>query len=490
MKKSVRTLLIMLAVLVVLGGAAACLLLFPVGSGEDDASSAASQAERETVVEIDAGDLASIQVENSQGSFAIVPADGASGEESGSDSAAYTIKGLEAYELDASSLKTAAEDLLSIQALRNLGEQDDLEKYGLSGERAAQATIQQKSGGQTVLVLGDTSSSGTVGQYLLKDGQVYIVPALSDVLKGGKLDCVSKAVYSIADWTIGGGEESGEGESSASSEETLPDTLFNLELSGKAFEKPITAEYVARSRLNGYMLTSPVRAESGTDAFESIVTALKSITANRVAAVGVDEAALAEYGLAEPDAQAAFKLNNESLTVKVSAKDSDGNRYLQLAGRDVVYQIENARVRPWAEAQLMDLRKSTICLANVADVEQLSLTREGDMVYDFTVDLSADDPTVQDPSGREIAYGEYEELFQQLTSLAVFSVEEAACSGTPSLRVEYHYKSGESDVVEFYPIEGQDRCACTLNGEYNGQVRGSEMAPLLEKIEDVYGGAA
>ena len=76
MKKSVKSLLIMLAVLVVLGGAAAALVLLP--SGEEDESSPVSSAERESLVEIAKEDISSIQVENSNGGFTILPA-GAAG---------------------------------------------------------------------------------------------------------------------------------------------------------------------------------------------------------------------------------------------------------------------------------------------------------------------------------------------------------------------------------------------------------------------------
>ena len=114
MKKSVKSLLIMLAVLVVLGGAAACLLLFPAESGgEGEASSpAASEEPKETLVQMEEEDLASILVENSQGSFEImpVPPEETGKAESGMAEAAYTytIKGLESYSLDKARLQNAA----------------------------------------------------------------------------------------------------------------------------------------------------------------------------------------------------------------------------------------------------------------------------------------------------------------------------------------------------------------------------------------------
>lgn len=487
MKKPVKNLLIMLAVLAVIGGAAAVLLLMPAEGGEEASSAAAaSSAPRETLIEIAEEDVASITVENSSGSFTLVPVvtAGAQTDESAAEEGlSYTLEGLEAYELNTSSLELCAGDVTGLQSLKALGPQEDLEKYGLSGERAVKVTITEKSGGRTELTLGDTSQSGTAGQYVLKDGQVYIVPALTEALRGGSLDFVSCAVYSVGDLIYTTPDENGE-----DTQTTLPDTLFSLELTGAAFPQPVVLEYVEKSRINGHMLTSPVTAASDTESFNALVASLKSLTANSVAAVGVGEGQLAEYGLDQPDAQAVFHLNEETLTVKASGKDGENQRYIMLEGRDVVYSVDNSRVKAWTEVNPMDLRQSTICLANIADVERLTLTGEGDMVYDFTIDLGAEETTVKKPDGGGIAYEEYQDFFRQLTSLAVFSLEAADLEAAPALEVEYQYKNGTSDVLAFIPVQGQDRYACTLNGDFNGQVRGSEMAPLLEALETVYGG--
>lgn len=496
MKKSVRSLLIMLAVLVVVGGAAALLLLLPTGATEEDASSAAvSQEERQSLLEVDAADVSAIKVENSQDSFTILPVtvqpeESSASSDTGGTSASgpetsYTIEGLEDYDVNTSTLENAAETLLSTTVNRALGPQDGLEKYGLAGEGAVQITIETKSGGSTTLALGITNTSGTTGQYVLKDNEVYLVPALPDLFSGRGLDCVSCDVYSIPSWTISGAEESGE---SSAVTESIPDTLLSASLSGKAFPQPIQIEYVAKSRLNGYMLTAPVTAVADTAAADALTAALKDLVANSVAAVGVTEGELAQYGLDQPDAAVTFTLNQaEEMTLRASAKDADGSRYLMLDGRDVVYKVDNSRISAWAEAQAMDLRTGTICLANIADVERLALTRDGDMVYDFEVDLEAEETTVKKPDGEDVAYEDYQAFFQQLTGLSVFSLEEAPCEGAPALRVEYQYKNGTSDVVEFFPVEGQDRYAAALNGEFNGLVRGSEVNALVGRLDEVFG---
>ena len=489
MKKSVRSLLIMLAVLAVVGGAAALLLLSPASPGEEDASSAASQEERQSLLDLDAADVSAIKVENSQDSFTILPLSAGESvyvegtETEATPAASYTIEGLEGYDVDTSTVENAAEDLLSTTVNRALGPQDGLEKYGLAGEGAARITIETKSGGSVTLTLGTTNSSGTTGQYVLKDGEVYLVPALPGLFSGRGLDCVSCDVYSIPSVEVPAVEESGE---SSAATETVPDTLLSATISGRAFPQPIQIGYVAQSRYNGYMLTQPVTATADDDAADALTAALKDLVANSVAAVGVTEEELAQYGLSEPDAAVTFTLNQaEEMTLRASAKDSGGSRYVMLEGRDVVYKVDNSRVSAWAEAQAMDLRTGAICRADIADVERLALTRDGDMVYDLSIDLEAS--TVRAAGGYEVAYEDYQAFFQQLAGLSVFSLEEAPCEGAPALRVEYQYKGGSSDVVEFFPVEGQDRYAAALNGEFNGLVRGSEVSALVGQLDEVFG---
>lgn len=493
MKKNVRSLLIMLAVLAVLGGAAAVLVgTSPDGDAGESGSSAVSQDERETI-EFDTDNISSIAVQNNEGGFTLLPGPGAAQGESSSQveepETVFVVEGLEGYDLDTASISSAVDSLTSLTIHRDLGAQADLGQYGLDEGQAVRVAIQEKSGGETVLLLGNASSSGgTAGQYILKDGSVCIVTALSAKFRGPALDLVSRDVYTVAsDFAQGTDSEGNE------TQTALPDTLYSAEISGQAFPELIRLGYVETQRLNGHMVTSPVLAESGTAAFDALVASLKSLTASKVQAVGVAGQGLAEYGLSQPDARIEFNLNGQQVALQVSAKDSDGSRYLTMDGRDVVYQVANAQVSAWAEASLMDLRMATVCLANIADVRKLSLTQEGDMAYAFTVTPSETtdlaDSTVVNAAGQEIGYENYQAFYKQLIGLSVFSMEKPSYGGVPTLRVEYTYEEG-TDVVEFYPVQGQDRCAAVLNGQFNGLVRGADVDKLLALLPDLHGGTA
>lgn len=495
MKKNLRMLLIMLAVLVVVGGGAAALLL-TMPAQEEETSSSSSTA-TETILETDAEEFSSVSVENTEDSFVIVPveegtttSEESSSSESSSSSTQFTVEGLESFDIATSSITSGVQTLEDLQATKNLGEQENLEQFGLSGESASTITIHYKDGASQEIVVGNEAGE-TTGRYVLIDGVVYISSSVSNYLLGSSLSFINTStLYSVADRT----EETTDSEGSSSTA-TLTDILYSVELGGTHLDAPITIVYDS-SKISSYLITSPVYAESGSNTFTEMATALKTLSANSVAAVGRTQEVLEEYGLSEPEATIAFNMNGEEHSMAVSAKNEDGNRYLILDDIQLVYEVAADSVSTWADSDLMDMRMSFVWLPTITNVSRLTLTVDGDMVYAYdatrtvneeksTEDNTSYDLSIQNAAGEEITYENYQSFYQQLLSVAVLSTKEATYDAeAPVLRVEYQYFDGsEPDVIEFCPVEGEDaRYAAVLNGGYNGLVRKTEVEALIEKL--------
>ena len=254
------------------------------------------------------------------------------------------------------------------------------------------------------------------------------------------------------------------------------------------------------SKVSGYMVTSPMKAESGTNTFTEIVTALKSLTADSVAATGRTQENLEKYGLSEPYAQIEFDMNGEEHTLAVSDVGSDGNRYLIADDLDVIYVVANDTVSTWAEATLMDLRMSYVWLPNINNVSALTMRVADGTEYRFDVEQvvneedSTEDKTVYDlvvtnGDGQSVDYENYQPFYQMVLSQAVLSTDEATYDAENLvLEITFAYFDGsDPDVVTYCVAEGQEqRYAALLNGGYNGIVRRSEVDTLLEKLPLVY----
>ncbi len=237
-------------------------------------------------------------------------------------------------------------------------------------------------------------------------------------------------------------------------------------------DAPITIVYDS-SKISSYLITSPVYAESGSNTFTEMVTALKT-PFSQLWRRWPHPGGLEEYGLAEPEATIAFNMNGEEHSMAVSAKNEDGNRYLILDDIQLVYEVTADSVSTWADSDLMDMRMSFVWLPTITNVSRLTLTVDGDMVYAYdatrtvneeksTEDNTSYDLSIQNAAGEEITYENYQSFYQQLLSVAVLSTKEATYDAeSPVLRVEYQYFDGsEPDVIEFLPRGGR---GCPLRG--------------------------
>lgn len=503
MKKNLRYLIIMLAVLVVLGGGAAALLLTQPQEETEEVSSASS-AVMEPVIDRESSEVSSIQVKNSKADFQLLPLEQetttSSEEESSSSSVTsvqFTIDGYQGFDLDAAQITGAANTVTAINASKNLGEQEDLEQFGLTGDSATEVTVNYTDGTSDTFTVGNEAGE-SAGRYILKDGVVYISSSFSGALLGTPLDFIKTDIYTVANRV----EETVDSEGS-SSQTTLNDILYHMELSGTHLDKPIVIDY-DESKVSSYLIKEPVIAESGTNQFTEIITALKSLSASSVAAVGRTQENLEKYGLAEPYTKVVFNMNGEDHTLAVSDTNDEGNRYLIADDDDVIYVVAADTVASWAEAELMDLRMSYVWLPNIDSVSAVTLTVEGDMTYRFeatrvvneeksTEDQTKYDLTITNADGNSVDYENYQDLYQAALSMAVLSTDEATYDqGTPTLEITYEYFDGsEPDVITYCAVEGQDeRCAALLNGGYSGLVRRSEVNNLIENLKAVYNNEA
>lgn len=174
MKKTGRNILIMLLVLLVLGGVSAWLFLVPSQEEAENSSSApssqVSSAAGETLVKLKAEDVTSISVKNQEDSFQFV----SQGED-------FSLEGYEDCDLNTTMISSSVGNLLSMTASKNLGSQEDLKEFGLSGEAAVEVEISRKDGTKEKLTLGGKAGE-SAGRYVLKDGTVYIVASISEQL--------------------------------------------------------------------------------------------------------------------------------------------------------------------------------------------------------------------------------------------------------------------------------------------------------------------
>lgn len=481
MKKTGKYIIIMLAVLLVLGGVLAVLHFVPAEEGGEESSAVSSESSAsEPLLDRDMAEVSSVEVEGKD-SYTLLPVKSGDGE-----AVDFTLEGYEDYDLNTTLLTSNVRTLVGLNAAKNLGSQDNLEAFGL-GSDAPEVTLRYTDGGSDKLILGDNAAE-SIGKYVLKDGTVYIVSGVPVNLFESKFSYFNTEIYTVPDRIEVTEDENGETQEAAGL-----DILYNVTLSGAQYPEPVTIEYTSRATSN-YLITSPITAESGNTPFETLLAALKTLTASSVADAGITEEKLEQYGLAEPDAEISFNMNDSEHSLTVSAKDGDGNRYLLADGKDVIYQVTGATVESWAESSVSKLRMSYIWIPNIKNVEKLTITVDGDEVHEYHITRTKNeekstegniqyDLTIETAGGEAVDYDEaYQPFYQKLISLAVFSQDKVDYSGTAEMKAVYEYFDGGSDTLELYKMEDAKRYAAVLNGGFNGQLRGTEVESMLELI--------
>lgn len=481
MKKTGKYIIIMLVVLALLGGAVAVLMNLPTDGEEEESSVPSSSQAGEALLELDEAKVDFIDISNAKSDFTIVPS-----ETTEDGSVYFTLKDYEKYDLNTGLVTSNARSVINVTASKSLGARDDLEAFGLKGEDAAEVTVHCGSDSYS-MTLGSSAPEST-GRYVLMNGEVYIVSSVPANFYGSPFVYFNTEIYTIANRV----EETVDEEGNKTETEGM-DIMYNITFSGKQYPDPISIEYSAKST-SGYLVTEPITAESGNNGFSELVVNLKTLTAASISSVGDDQENLEAHGLLEPDAEIQFNLNNSEHRIAVSAKNSDGLRYMMVDDSDVIYLVENDTVAGWAESSLLGLRMSYIWIPNIKNVEKMTITLGGDAVYQFDVTRTLNeektteqntvyDLAIVDAGGNEVDYSEtYQPFYQLLISMAVFSQDEVEVSGTPDMKVVYEYFDGGSDTLELYKMDDQNRYAAMLNGKFNGQVRGTQVDEVIEKI--------
>lgn len=498
MKRNKRTLIVLAVVVIVLVAAILALLLPDQLSG-DTASSSVSSSTTSTLYEYASKDLKSLQVKNKSGSFTIVPdaeatakaeSEAAASAASSASSAATTtvdtvfkVQELEGLPLNTSAVASAAKDGYVFATVKTVttAEDDQLENYGLTDSTAtAKWTSTFTNGTTKTLLVGSQTPLDSTSYYVREEGSNTVYAANVDSsLLGSVTGLVSNNVtnYQAPD------DDAGTGASTASSPFqqiaiTNQQGSFTLSRSGKGADWSVDGQ-----------------PASG-DAVSTLSSGLAALTADSVAAIHPDSAALTKYGFNAPAAKASLKLlDGSSQTLLIGGTDSDGKYYAMLQGGQVVYLLPSSGLS-WLTQSAIDLRDLKILSNEVTDIASFQIT--GSKSYDFEVTRKEDTASSTEDNksytysatvnGKAVSdYSTYETFFTAASNLQILEAAGAndKPSGTPAQTITLTgYDKSVHHVYQFY-TSGNRRYLVVADGKVFGLMNVSDFDALLESATTV-----
>ena len=298
MKKYKKHIIILAAVVVILGAVMAALLLTAPEKAETGNTS--STAESYSIIEKTGTTVSSISIDNPYSKYVVNVIENEN--EDGSISKSYEVPGYEGVTFKKSSFESAANSLVKLSGLKDLGEIENLEDFGLKGEGASTVVATYSDGSKETLVIGGVASESS-GRYILYNGKVYI--ALVNMIFSSDIS----TMVSVPSWDIGPYYE-------VDGTETYNFEKYNL--SGTNFPRDINIYYDLKKF--EYYMTKPINCYGGYSFIGEVTDTLISFTAGTVMDVLPTEEELDSYGLNEPYAELDFALNGVAHKITVGNK--------------------------------------------------------------------------------------------------------------------------------------------------------------------------
>lgn len=444
-----------------------------VGGNEDIAlESAADESDINNTDENTAYEMVSltleeierIDVENAQGSYAIV-----------SSEDGFVLSGYEKYAQNQEAMNTTVRLLNSLTAEQVYEKDFEKEKYGLE---EPQATVKiSGDAGETVFYLGDYNE-GASAWYLMKEGDegLYsMAKGLGDKMTASLFTYLDTVLISAFD----------------SSTDVMTERLTSISIERPDLEKPleiVASEEPAQAYTSSYELTSPIHVRTSLKVMNEQIGSLFGLSADRV--VGMYEAEKAgDYGLDEPAMVMTVCHDGQEdvFTVGKAVEGTEGGteRYLTCSNSDLLYTIrESGLVFLYVDAD--DLFFEMAILPDINQVEELYLNLKGEE-YVFLLSFEGEDLKVK-LGQQELDAKLFRTFYSFLLEIDIEQINTDAHEGTPVLTAEYRYQGGGSDRVEAYQLTDARRMGIVVNGEPDFEGRIAYLDKLQEELAHLLAG--
>lgn len=464
----------MAAVVVILGAVMAALLLTAPEKAETGNTS--STAESYSIIEKTGTTVSSISIDNPYSKYVVNVIENEN--EDGSISKSYEVPGYEGVTFKKSSFESAANSLLKLSGLKDLGEIENLEDFGLKGEGASTVVATYSDGSKETLVIGGVASESS-GRYILYNGKVYI--ALVNMIFSSDIS----TMVSVPSWDIGPYYE-------VDGTETYNFEKYNL--SGTNFPRDINIYYDLKKF--EYYMTKPINCYGGYSFIGEVTDTLISFTAGTVMDVLPTEEELDSYGLNEPYAELDFALNGVAHKITVGNKCSESKRYVIIDDNEkVVYGTYIDHISKWTESKELDYRDTYASIVFIYDVDKFTVevgdkVLECDMSRTINSDRTSDTTKSYDytckVNGKEVSYSEITKFYGTVIGIPLLNMTDTDNDGEAILKITYEFyddENREDMVIEYQGCKSNpDRAVVLVNGQYNVSVRMNAVREVVTTV--------
>lgn len=491
MKKQIKV-LIGVIIAVVLIVALILVVTFLPSSNNDENNTSSYEDTSTTLLSKTPAEINKIVVKNQYGEFTILsetPTKETTNSETGktetvTEATIYTLVGFEDMELASGQPDSIANDASSITALEtivDLSKKDDNSinsnisynkaDYGLE-EPVATCTVIFSDGETHTIYVGNNVAGDSATYFMFDDRQEIFVGEVSS-FDGFLFNVLSMFSTTVVE--------------PASSDDDTQVTGFTL--SGTAFANVSKSiEFIPVTDISSssaYKMVYPINITANNVATTTVVNSVLNLIASEVVYVNPDEKALDEYKLLNPYSKIAITYKSNSLVLRASEPDEEGNCYLFNESKKLIYKISADKL-PWVTTKYNDFMPETIISPYLSKINKITVDI-GDKNYQFNVKTTT---TVEDNVEKEttvITIGDktldttnFRIYFQNISEIAYKGKSENTSTGDSliTIRFSYNIDNKDDDVISYYATDS----ATKINVAYQGIDTTYNFATYVNKI--------
>ncbi len=463
MKQTTKRIITASSVVAVLGAVLTVVLLLPSEKEHTETASG-------DILLFDKSSLRAedITVKNQSGEYQLLGYDYAKEEESSEEIAViYTMQGYETSVLSKYMTDALVSECLSAAAVRVVDKSGKkYADYGLD-KPASEVTIIYSDDSAIKMALGREAPDQS-GIYCRIDGDksVYLVNASSvDMFLMDKLQLFEKTL---------------------TSEMAESEDIASVSITGTGYDQPVLITYPD-------VMTSPYSETCSRSAFVDFGTLFFDYTASTVAAAGVKEDELAQYGLAEPYMDIKVSTTeNTTVELLASQADKDGSFYFMKQGGTIVYTLSKEEA-DWYGASYRDFLGEYAFSVSLDNADAVDITVDGRtdhyMFRRETVLNPTYEEAVQTTLYREEEKLDNTALYELAAALSALERGEeipATLDGCQEVfRMKVTYTDEAEDTFSLYESEAKTMIA-VLNGHIENTVSADAAGQIVSQAEKLY----
>ncbi len=481
--KMLKTALSMLLVLLMLAGATlAVIKLIP--EKEDETPSTDTQDV--TVYTFTDTDVESVSLKRGDGTVVYNAALKESSDSSESTtSVVWSIEGIDAALIDASSLSSHMDSLITLSAIREI-EAEDGADYGFASPLYT-INVKTRKGDLKTLLVGNKTPSDS-GFYAKLDGGDKLYLLSSDTVAQFDTKNEELAVTTVISAAVS---------DSATEKYFQESTLTYFDSLTLKRKNAKTISFISNfddetNQLIPYMLTSPVNRAGDTEAVTNLVS-IASGGLNATAAYVLNPTAkdMALFGLNSPEME--FELKYGGKTIKLTATEQSDGYFAVMSDSNskIIFKV-NASDLPFANATVDDFLSSMPFIEMITNFESITCATKSDK-HVFAIAYATDEDGEEDISsvtvnGKEIDDEQFRTYYQYLVGTEPNETVYDKVSGEADFTITCKGRGSNKTTVLKFIKQTDRRYYFEINGEPIGLVSTTYAEKLISYANDLAAG--